>query len=96
MVSLVPRRCADTSPNWLEQPATRLPPLNTRVEMFQKGHQESFFNMKALAPRPMSTATEMFDTDFEDDDNSDIEEDYSPRISLNSVCSHSRRYEIAG
>jgi hypothetical protein len=52
--------------------------------MFQKGHQDSFFNMKALAPRPMSTATEMFDTDFEDD-GSDIEEDYSPRISLNSV-----------
>ncbi len=57
--------------------------------MFQKGHQDSFFNVTALAPRPLSTGTEMYDTDFEDD-NSDIEEDeeeedYSPRISLNSV-----------
>lgn len=53
--------------------------------MYQKGHQDAFFNMTALAPRPLSTATEMYDTDFEDD-NSDIEEEYSPRISLNSVC----------
>ena len=52
--------------------------------MFQKGHQDTFFNMKALAPRPLSTATEMYDTDFEED-TSDIEEEYSPRISLNSV-----------
>jgi hypothetical protein len=53
--------------------------------MFQKGRQDAFFNMTALAPRPLSTATEMYDTDFEDD-NSDIEEEeYSPRISLNSV-----------
>lgn len=44
--------------------------------------------MKALAPRPLSNATEMFDTDFEDDDSvieSDVE-DNSPRLSLNSVC----------
>lgn len=59
-------------------------PLDPRVEMFQRGSQDAFFNMKALAPRPMSTATEMYDTEFEDDA-SDIEEDYSPRISLNSV-----------
>lgn len=64
-------------------------PLDSRVEMFQKGFQDSFFNMKALAPRPMSTATEMYDTDFEDD-NSDIEEEeeeveISPRLSMNSV-----------
>jgi hypothetical protein len=65
-------------------------PLDSRVEMFQKGFQDSFFNMKALAPRPMSTATEMYDTDFEED-NSDIEEDEeeehgnSPRLSMNSV-----------
>jgi hypothetical protein len=58
--------------------------------MFQKGHQDAFFNLKALAPRPISTATEIYETDFEED-NSDIEEEeeeeeeYSPRISLNSV-----------
>lgn len=52
--------------------------------MFQKGRPDSIFNMKAPAPRPLSTATEMYDTDFEEDA-SDIEEDYSPRISLNSV-----------
>ena len=52
--------------------------------MFQKGMpRDAFFNMKALAPRPMSDATEMFDTDFEDD--SDVE-DNSPRLSVNSVC----------
>ncbi len=73
----------------LYQPSTRaLPPLDTRVEMFQKGYAPDSFLMKAQAPRPISNATE-FDTDFEDEDiNSDIEdieEDYSPRISLNSV-----------
>ena len=52
--------------------------------MFQKGQPyDAFFNMKALAPRPLSDATEMFDTDFEDDDSE--AEDNSPRLSLNSV-----------
>ena len=67
--------------------------MDSRVEMFQKGEsKDQFFNMKALAPRPISTATEMFDTDFEDED-SEVEVD-SPRISLNSVghisCAPSR------
>jgi hypothetical protein len=58
-------------------------PIDPRVEMFQKGQpRDSFFNMKALAPRPMSDATEMFDTDFEDD--SEVE-DNSPRFSMGSV-----------
>jgi hypothetical protein len=52
--------------------------------MFHREHsQDAFFDMKALAPRPMSDATEMFDTDFEDED-SEIE-DNSPRLSLASV-----------
>jgi hypothetical protein len=62
--------------------------IAARVEMFQKREsKDAFFNMKALAPRerPLSEATEMFDTDFEDDD-SEIEEADSPRLSLNSVC----------
>ena len=58
------------------------------MEMFQKGFSNALFSTEAQAPpRPMSTATEIYDTDFEED-NSDIEEDeqsYSPRISLNSV-----------
>jgi hypothetical protein len=63
-------------------PAT---PMDPRVEMFQKGHpKDPFFNMKARAPRPMSDATEMFDTDFEDDQ-SEIEDNNSPRLSINSV-----------
>jgi hypothetical protein len=63
-------------------------PIDPRVEMFQKGQPtDSFFNMKALAPRPMSEATEMFDTDIEDDE-SEIE-DNSPRLSLNSVSHNS-------
>jgi hypothetical protein len=60
--------------------------MDPRVEMFQRGHsKEPFFNMKALAPRPVSEATEMFDTDFEDDE-SEADEADSPRFSLNSVC----------
>ncbi|EHL03327.1 putative protein pob1 [Glarea lozoyensis 74030] len=78
---------------------TPITPLDSRIEMFQRGHpQDAFFNMKALAPRtnpsrkerPMSDATEMFDTDFEDDDSDmEIEEENSPRLSLNSVASWS-------
>jgi hypothetical protein len=52
--------------------------------MFQKGQpSDAFFNMKALAERPVSDATEMFDTDFEDE--SEVEDNNSPRISINSV-----------
>jgi hypothetical protein len=64
-------------------PATTMGP---RVEMFQKGQTtDSFFNMKALAPRPISDATE-FDTDFEED-MSEVE-DNSPRLSVNSVSGY--------
>jgi len=58
------------------------------VEMFQRGQTtDSFFNMKALAPRPISNATE-FDTDFEDDMSEP--EDNSPRLSVNSVSAYFR------
>ena len=60
-------------------------PIDHRVEMFQKGHpKDAFFNMRQLAARPMSDATEMFDTDFEDDE-SEIDDSNSPRLSINSV-----------
>lgn len=69
----------------VQQPArSPISPINPRVEMFQRGQpKDTFFNMKTLEPRPMSEATEMFDTDFEDDESE--EEDNSPRLSLNSV-----------
>jgi hypothetical protein len=52
--------------------------------MFQRGRPtDAFFNMKQLAARPMSDATEMFDTDFEEE--SEIEDNNSPRLSVNSV-----------
>lgn len=79
------RRASELS----QQRTAALPPLDTRGEMLQKGNnRRSFFDMKALAPRPMSAATEIYDTEFEDD-GSDIEieeEEYSPRVSINSVC----------
>jgi hypothetical protein len=62
--------------------------------MFQRGElKDQFFNMKALAPRPLSEATEMFDTDFEDDE-SDREDANSPRFSLNSVGKRSHSFFI--
>lgn len=73
-------------PNCYQPNYSPTTPIDPRVEMFQKGQpMDAFFNMKALAPRPMSTATEMFDTDFED---SDEEEGNSPRLSVNSVSRH--------
>ena len=52
------------------------------VEMFQKGSVQSVF-VQPSAPRPLSQATEMYDTEFEED-SSDFEE-YSGRRSEESV-----------
>ena len=52
------------------------------VEMFQKGHVQSVF-AGTSTPRPLSEATDIYDTDFEDDV-SDFEE-YSGRRSEESV-----------
>lgn len=52
------------------------------VEMFQKGSVQSVF-VQPSAPRPLSQATEMYDTEFEED-LSDFEE-YSGRRSEESV-----------
>ena len=72
---------ADSQPAWiLTNHAHR-----HRVEMFQKAHpKDAFFNMRQLAARPISDATEMFDTDFEDEE-SEIDDSNSPRLSINSV-----------
>ncbi|KAJ5032561.1 uncharacterized protein L3040_009162 [Drepanopeziza brunnea f. sp. 'multigermtubi'] len=77
--------------NMMRRTSSPVTPIDPRVEMFQRGlSQDAFFNMKALAPRPMSEATE-FDTDFEDD-MSEIEiEDISPRHSVNSGSRRSER-----
>ncbi|KAI9731292.1 MAG: hypothetical protein M1818_007917 [Claussenomyces sp. TS43310] len=58
--------------------------LDIRVEMFQSGSQEAFFNIKALAPRPLSTATDIYDTEFEDDSDDETGEE-SPRYSMHSA-----------
>ena len=52
------------------------------VEMYQKGNVQSAFDQPS-APRPLSQATEMYDTEFEED-LSDFEE-YSGRRSEESV-----------
>ncbi|KAI1774026.1 hypothetical protein F4818DRAFT_88998 [Hypoxylon cercidicola] len=58
-------------------------------EMRQKSHlHDPFFGLKGLDPRPTSVATEIVDTDWDEEDDmvSEIEDDdpNSPRISLNS------------
>lgn len=57
------------------------------VEMFQKGNVQSVF-VQPSATRPFSQATEMYDTEFEED-LSDFEE-YSGRRSEESVGTRSR------
>ncbi len=51
------------------------------VEMYQKGHVPSVF---AQTPRPMSRASDSYETEFEDEDMSDFEE-YAGRTSEDSV-----------
>ena len=51
------------------------------VEMYQKGRVLSVF---AEPSRPMSRASEIYETEFEDDDTSDFEE-YNGRTSEDSV-----------
>ena len=52
--------------------------------MLQKGYGRPMFPSKTSMSRPLSAATEMYDTDFEED-LSDTEE-YSGRRSEESVC----------
>ncbi|TKA66689.1 hypothetical protein B0A49_08504 [Cryomyces minteri] len=73
------------------QAMTPLTPLEAGVEMFQKGKLQSFFNASNEAPKPLSTATETYDTDFEDD-SSEFEEYEldSPKGSYDSSDSRRR------
>lgn len=45
---------------------------------------------KTLAGRPLSEATDIFETDFEDD-SSEFEENYSLKDSFNAVCDLEQR-----
>jgi hypothetical protein len=67
-------------------------------EMQQKTRlHDSFFGLKGGELRRTSVATEIVDTDWDEDDIvSDIEDDYtnSPRVSLNSVSTCLRRGHI--
>ena len=68
-----------------QQAMTPITPLESGVEMFQKGKLQPFFAARTGSTRPISEATEIYDTDFEDD-SSEFEEDYSHKYSFNSVC----------
>ena len=52
--------------------------------MFEKDFARPLFPLRASTSRPLSEATEMYDTEFEED-LSDVE-DYSGRRSEDSVC----------
>ncbi|OCL07413.1 hypothetical protein AOQ84DRAFT_341889 [Glonium stellatum] len=65
------------------QAMTPITPLESGVEMFQRGKLQPFFAARTGSARPLSEATEIYDTDFEDD-SSEFEEDYSPKYSFNS------------
>ena len=52
------------------------------VQMVQKAQTLSFFGRRSFVPRPMSEATEIFDTDNEDENT----DDGSGSRSMGSVC----------
>jgi hypothetical protein len=52
------------------------------VQMVQKTHTLSFLGRRSFVPRPMSEATEIFDTDNEDEST----DDGSGPQSMGSVC----------
>lgn len=68
------------------QAITPITPLEAGGEMFQRAKTPSVFDVRASQARPlsqMSEATEIFDTDFEDE--SDYEGSSSPKPSFDSV-----------
>ncbi|KAI9671526.1 MAG: hypothetical protein M1817_003578 [Caeruleum heppii] len=66
--------------------STPLTPLPPELEMFQKSIlDQSLFSKRPLGMRPMSEATEIYDTEFEDEsDRDDVVDDDSPRSSVGS------------
>ncbi|KAI9829492.1 MAG: hypothetical protein M1819_006312 [Sarea resinae] len=69
---------------------SQLSPLEAELEMYQKGSSRSFLSVHAQAPRPLSEATEFYDTDFEDDF-SDTENTHSSGNSRRSDRSSDRK-----
>lgn len=67
---------------------TPITPLEAGGEMFQRGKTQSLFVARTPTARPLSEATEIFDTDFED--GSEFEEEYSPKGSFESEDSRRR------
>lgn len=61
-------------------PAT---PLEGGGEMFERSSKTQSFLAPLSVARPLSQATEMFDTDFEDE--SEFEEEYSAKSSFEIV-----------
>ena len=62
--------------------ATPVTPLEAGGEMFQRAKAQSFFQARTSIARPKSEATDMYDTEFEDE--SDFE-DASAKRSFESV-----------
>ncbi|KAJ9668788.1 hypothetical protein H2201_001033 [Coniosporium apollinis] len=77
------------------QSMTPITPLESGVEMFQKGKLQPFFTARQDKPRPVSEVTQIFDTDFEDDESeSEFEED-SPKYSFDSYESRRSQTTIS-
>ncbi|KAF2141721.1 uncharacterized protein K452DRAFT_326802 [Aplosporella prunicola CBS 121167] len=73
-------------------------PLEAGVQMYQSGNMEPFLTVRSDKPRPLSEATEIFDTDFEDDDgddSSDFEEESVPKYSFESNDSRKSQTTIS-
>ena len=58
-------------------------PLEAGGEMFFREKTQSIFIPRTSTARPLSQATDMFDTEFEDD--SDLEDGSAPKRSFESV-----------
>ena len=63
--------------------ATPVTPLEAGGEMFQRAKTPSFFQSRTSTVRPHSEATDMYDTEFEDE--SDFEGQSLPKRSFDSV-----------
>ncbi|KAI9835244.1 MAG: hypothetical protein M1837_003872 [Sclerophora amabilis] len=75
-----------SSNSWSKQAASPLTPIQqSGLEMFQRASvQQPFFKARTTAPpRPFSEATDMYDTEFEED--ADEDDSNSPRTSIESL-----------
>lgn len=61
-------------------------PLEAERGVYQRSKTQSFFETRSATARPVSTATEFFETDFEDD--SDFDDDSARKHSFESVRIH--------